>query len=238
MQFKTVAASAAVLATLAVSPATAGNPLGVKVNTALRIARHADANATKALAMASAHTSGSTSGTKGDTGSPGTTGKDGAAGSNGADGTDGQSITGPAGPKGDTGPTGPQGDAGPAGPAGAASIATAENTSNVQLGSSNTDVVVVSFTMVKDGTALVSFSGQVNSDSGADAANCDLRVDGQPPADDAYSYTSIPAGASVSVAASFAPSLTAGQHTASFECRRSSQSLTFPAGRARLTVLS
>lgn len=222
-----VAMTAALAALTTAVPVHAGDTLAAKVAQALKISLRAESTANRALAMASQPraTAEPVAGPRGPQGEPGPQGERG--------------PTGPAGSgsPGSQGPTGAAGATGPVGPAGSAAIYTATNTADVTLTTNPEAVVSLPFT-ASGGTVVVTFTGQANGAATNDAANCDLRVDGQNPADPDYTYATVRANDSVTVTGSFNPTVTAGAHTVAFTCRRSTAAIQFPAGRARLTVLA
>lgn len=88
------------------------------------------------------------------------------------------------------------------------------------------------------GSAFVTFEAQANGEnSTTDAANCELRIDGQVAE---YRYIAVPGDRQVAVTASTLATGSAGQHTASMVCRKGNQNaiVSFPEGRARLSVLT
>lgn len=226
MPWKTLVAVAATIA-VTTSAVAEGAPNWAKTaRQALATAKRADKTATVAYQIATAPRAEPAAGPVGP------------AGLDGKDGQVGESITGPTGPKGETGDRGPQGETGPAGPAGTAElgVTSATNPADVVLTTGPGTVAETSFT--GSGPVFLTFEAQANGDNSfADAANCDLRIDGQV---HEYRYIKVSADSQVSVTASTVAALNEGQHTATMMCRKGdTRSLVvFPTGRARLTVLA
>ena len=201
------------LPTLAVS--STGEPLAKK---ALRIARRADRNASKALASQHGPTLQGPQGIPGERGTDGLRGADGVDGAKGAAGADGQ--------KGDPGDTGPQGPAGVA----QLAIASATNPATVVLTDSDTTVAQVQFHVTMD--------AQLNGENpNASGVYCALRADAQTLAE---RFVSVPGASQVSVAGTAPFAATANTHMAGLVCHRTNSlaDVEIPAERARVSVLA
>lgn len=216
-----------VLAALAFAPVASGDRIGGRVAQALKIAKRADRNASKALARTAVP------GPQGGKGDPGGSGPGGANGVNGANGA--------------AGPQGPVGPAGPAGRDGLASLNAVSQTNadpvkvwTAQNMTAEVTVASVAVSRPEAGDVHVLADGQLSETQGsATPVGCWVALDGR-----RLDQRDFVVGAREDrlVAVSSVTEVPAGTHTVAFRCQRLN-GLTeavpeFPAGRARLTVLS
>jgi hypothetical protein len=177
---------------------------------------------------------GGTSGRDGAVGSVGVAGRDGGKGIDGTNGAAGQ--PGPVGAQGATGVPGLQGPPGSAGVA-TLNLASATNAQNADP-TADTTIVALSVTRAVAGDVLVLFEGQINTENGiASAVLCSLRIDGLARE---LRFIDMPAGARRSLTISTTANLGTGAHSLDVTCSNSGPTaalLSFPAGRARLTVV-
>lgn len=242
MRNRLYAALAAALAALTITPVVSRGgdmTLHQRIDQALNLARQANHTAQRALAAARPGPRGPR-GRQGATGPQGPSGIAAPPGERGEKGEGGD--VGPQGAPGATGPTGAQGPQGEQGPAGTATlnVASATNSSTVNLatGFPRTTVVSVWFNRAGAGSSLVFVEAQANGEtSTADAANCQLLIDGTALED---RYFAVGGSSQVAIAASTVASLSSGAHTAALECSRgaSGSNVSVPQGRARISVVS
>jgi hypothetical protein len=176
-------------------------------------------------------------------GRDGATGSGGATGAKGLDGTNGApGQPGPVGAQGATGAAGAAGVPGLQGPAGPAGVATldlvsATNAQNADP-TADTTIVALSVTRAAAGDVLVLFEGQINTENAiASAVLCSLRIDGLARE---LRFIDMPADARRSLTISTMANLGSGAHSLDVTCSNSGATaavLSFPAGRARLTVV-